>query len=813
MAFMNDGPADLHKLFFFILFHFCVIILTVFLWRCIWLKRIGIELPSERREIIENSFNDDSCHTTKSFRVFWKVFKEKYMSLNENYWVKNCGVDAFLYLLLQRKVASLLFWIGSISFILSLFFNLASDETLDIQDHKWRNDWSIKVLYGNKDFIKGVWSWVQVILCCLITLWTLNTVYELKTQARRVYKRYVKHDYEWLKSRTIHVKGILKNDITGAMLENMLNDHLQDTEIPDYQKLTRLEQKRKELEDLSQLLGVKEPTFMRLCVRKKYRTEEYYKYELEEIEDQIRDELKKPIKSSGHAYIVFDSYYSMARCLQKYRETPCQTCKIMWSSCFDTITMRDRFDNDPRDAFIEFNDDEESPFSEYHKRGQTLLMSSAKDPVDIIWSNMGSSRGLTFFRRYLWNIIGFLLIMFVSTPVVVFKTFQTLSDRHLDLQFMQKIPYIDLVSSIWPPLIILCINMMLILLIDHSAVSEKRSAHSTFQSSIFNKALVYLHLNMVFVPFLSLQGQPIFRILEYHQVKTEYIREFTMINSSSFFVNLIIQYGVFTALFYFLRCGELMMNYISPWLVDYRRKYMNDSQQWRRKPDDIFQYGYFYSQMMTIFTISILYSSTAPMVIFSGCIFFFLRNITDSYTLLTVHRKEIESKLSIFHKILLCILMSLLAYQMFIFGYFYLNDAVYQTWFIGLILVMTILVIAINIEQMFDPMTLVKLDIEEEECDKFHSKVTKEDFNSEDFEKWKDSYTHPLLSNSAGSSASVFSTEIKKIIEDENKTYQYEDQSNDLQQSNKPVSSRDFERNITKEESKEGPRNSNLLNF
>jgi len=245
-------------------------------------------------------------------------------------------------------------------------------------------------------------------------------------------------------------------------------------------------------------------------------------------------------------------------------------------------------------------------------------MSSAKDPVDIIWSNIGNSEGLTFFRRYLWNIVGFLLIMFVSTPVVVFKTFQTLSDKHLDLQFMQNIPYIDVISSIWPPLIILCINMMLILLIDHSAISEKRSAHSTFQSSIFNKALIYLHLNMVFVPFLSLQGQPIFRILEYHQVKTEYIREFTMINSSSFFVNLIIQYGVFTAIFYFLRLGELMLNYLSPWLVDYRRKYMNDSQQWRRKPEYIFQYGYFYSQMMTIFTISILFSSTAPMVIFSG---------------------------------------------------------------------------------------------------------------------------------------------------------------------------------------------------
>jgi hypothetical protein len=292
---------------------------------------------------------------------------------------------------------------------------------------------------------------------------------------------------------------------------------------------------------------------MRLCVRKKYRNEDYYQRKLEDIEYEIQEIYKSPIRSSGHAYIVFDSYYSMSQCLQKYRETPCQTCKIMWSGCYDRLSLSGSRSDDLRENFARFHDQDEVHVSEYHKRGANLLMSSAKDPVDIIWANMGGTRGATFFKRYLWNILGFLLMIFVSTPAVVFKTLQSLSDKHLDLEFVQNIPYIDHFSSLWPTLIILLINMMLILLIDHSAVSEKRSAHSTFQSSIFNKAVIYLHLNMVFFPFMSLQGQPIFKILEYQEVKTEYIREFTMINSSSFFVNLIIQYGVFTALFYFLR--------------------------------------------------------------------------------------------------------------------------------------------------------------------------------------------------------------------------------------------------------------------
>ena len=95
-----------------------------------------------------------------------------------------------------------------------------------------------------------------------------------------------------------------------------------------------------------------------------------------------------------------------------------------------------------------------------------------------------------------------------------------------------------------------------------------------------------------------------------------------------------------------------MLTYLSPWLTDYRRKYMNDSQPWRRKPDFVFQYGYFYSQMMTIFTTSMLFASTAPLVPFAGCIFFLFRHVIDGYLFLTIHRKEIESKLSMFDKIL-----------------------------------------------------------------------------------------------------------------------------------------------------------------
>ena len=107
--------------------------------------------------------------------------------------------------------------------------------------------------------------------------------------------------------------------------------------------------------------------------------------------------------------------------------------------------------NDPRENFVRFEDDndeeEQHSNNEYELRKITLLMSVAKNPVDIIWGNMGGNRGIYFIRRYLWNILGLFLIIFVSTPVVIFKTLQSISEKHLDLQFITSIPYIEYVSS------------------------------------------------------------------------------------------------------------------------------------------------------------------------------------------------------------------------------------------------------------------------------------------------------------------------------------------------------------------------------
>lgn len=70
-------------------------------------------------------------------------------------------------------------------------------------------------------------------------------------------------DYEWLKARTLHVRGLLPKDRRGDMLKNELNLILRENGgkvldvvvIPDFQSLFDLEVEKKELEDLHMLVG------------------------------------------------------------------------------------------------------------------------------------------------------------------------------------------------------------------------------------------------------------------------------------------------------------------------------------------------------------------------------------------------------------------------------------------------------------------------------------------------------------------------------------------------------------------------------
>jgi hypothetical protein len=67
--------------------------------------------------------------------------------------------------------------------------------------------------------------------------------------------------------------------------------------------------------------------------------------------------------------------------------------------------------------------------------------------------------------------------------------------------------------------------------------------------------------------------------------------------------------------------------------------------------------------MMTIFAIILIFSSTVPMITLVGALYVFIKHGVDSYNLITMHRKELESKSEMFDYILFTGQLILLLYQ------------------------------------------------------------------------------------------------------------------------------------------------------
>lgn len=139
-----------------------------------------------------------------------------------------------------------------------------------------------------------------------------------------------------------------------------------------------------------------------------------------------------------------------------------------------------------------------------------MIISEAGDPIDIIWKNLGGTRGVYFFRKLFFTVIGLTIVLFLSTPAAIYST----------LKMIQFFSFLDIAKSVdadslwgkflqtfFPPLVIIFINNILLYMIYYSAYYEKRVTHSKYQFSIFNKAYVYLALNMLIIPAVTIKNQ------------------------------------------------------------------------------------------------------------------------------------------------------------------------------------------------------------------------------------------------------------------------------------------------------------------
>lgn len=222
------------------------------------------------------------------------------------------------------------------------------------------------------------------------------------------------------------------------------------------------------------------------CVPGKYLVVSKFEEKLEKLEEKLIDQTLKPFEPSGHAFVCLDSVTSVRVCQQYFKVTvfdyvkfSCQLLKEKCTTCFGLFDAPSRFRSQST-LFKHDDQQEEEELLQFYK-GAILEARPSNEPADIIWKNMRGSRGLFLVRRMALFILGILIIVFVSSPTVIFANLKSQDKTHLlDFDWVESLPAGQILKNHAAPTIILLINILLLVIIDWTCILEAYETHSLY---------------------------------------------------------------------------------------------------------------------------------------------------------------------------------------------------------------------------------------------------------------------------------------------------------------------------------------------
>ena len=116
------------------------------------------------------------------------------------------------------------------------------------------------------------------------------------------------------------------------------------------------------------------------------------------------------------------------------------------------------------------------------KYGSSVLsMKKLTEPYDILWKNMSGVQGHFLVRRLLLFVAGLLIILFVSSPTVLFANIKKLDEKnYFDFDWIEDSTIASFAKDHLPAFIILNINLLLLQILDYAALYEKYETHSLY---------------------------------------------------------------------------------------------------------------------------------------------------------------------------------------------------------------------------------------------------------------------------------------------------------------------------------------------
>jgi len=257
--------------------------------------------------------------------------------------------------------------------------------------------------------------------------------------------------------------------------------------VPPFHKMVEIEAKTRDLKYIQMMTSSSEHPFF-CCVPSKYLEISKFEEKLEKLEEKLIDETLKPFQPSGHAFVCLDSAGSVKACEQHFKVTACDyvkfSCQIIaekLSTCFGLFSQTGRARRS-KSTLFKFSDavEDDEELAVLYK-GAILVARPSTEPSDILWKNMKGSRGLFLMRRLALFVLGLVLIVFVSSPAVLFAKIRTADRTHFwDFDWLEDLPGVNIIHIHAAPTVILLINILLLLIIDWACILESYETHSLY---------------------------------------------------------------------------------------------------------------------------------------------------------------------------------------------------------------------------------------------------------------------------------------------------------------------------------------------
>ncbi|XP_066537235.1 calcium permeable stress-gated cation channel 1 [Hoplias malabaricus] len=345
-----------------------------------------------------------------------------------------------------------------------------------------------------------------------------------------------------------------------------------------------------------------------ICGFEQVDAEQYYSELEEKLTDEFNAEKNRiTMKRLGIAFVTFRDERMTAVIVKDYGRTHCR--RRLQQSSITTVV-----------------------------RSQQWGVHYASAPNDIIWENLSVCGSRWWLRCVLLNIFLFLLLFFLTTPAIIVNTMDKFNvTRPVD---SLRNPVI---TQFFPTLLLWAFSVLLPFIVYYSSFFECHWTKSSENQTTMHKCFLLLIFMVIILPSLGLSSLDFFfrwlfdiNFLDEKEVKFQCV---FLPDNGAFFVNYVITSSLIGTAMELLRIPALLVYSVRLCFAKSKAERIHV----RRSQAYEFQFGLEYAWTMCIFSVSMTYSITCPVIVPFGMLYLILKHMVDRYN---IYYAYIPTKLS-----------------------------------------------------------------------------------------------------------------------------------------------------------------------